>query len=404
MNARTPLLLLSLLIVVALPSRGGPQDEIKKKQSQVQRLRKDIDAYEKKIRDREKKEHATLDLLDTYDRQSVLLKKLVGRLKEQERELERDIDETRRTIAALGGQMRFLRDHYARYVKAAYKNGETYDLELLLSARSMNQFLIRAEYLKRFSNQRAKDLDRLGHRRDDIEEQNDRLQRQLAEQRDVIDEKAKEEANLRQKANRRRAVLTEIRKDKKNFQKELGRKTAALREIEQLIAKLIEEDRVRREKAVAKEGRAPKSPSVAGGAFESQRGRLRWPVGQGRLVARFGAQENPVLHTVTQNPGVDIAVAVGTPVEAVSPGEVSAIWWLPSFGNLLILNHANGYRTVYAHLSEILVNEGESVGEGNVIAKSGEALSGPLLHFEIWKDRDKQDPEHWLSPKGLSRR
>ena len=64
----------------------------------------------------------------------------------------------------------------------------------------------------------------------------------------------------------------------------------------------------------------------------------------------------------------------------------------------------NGFRTVYAHLSDISVNEGDVVHEGEHIGKSGEALSGPMLHFEVWKERDKQDPEQWLRPKGISQK
>ncbi len=76
---------------------------------------------------------------------------------------------------------------------------------------------------------------------------------------------------------------------------------------------------------------------------------------------------------------------------------MAKIFWMPSYGNLLILNHESGYRSVYTHLAEINVAEGDRVKEGDVIAQSGESLEGPRLHFEIWKDREKQNPEHWLS-------
>jgi murein DD-endopeptidase MepM/ murein hydrolase activator NlpD len=54
---------------------------------------------------------------------------------------------------------------------------------------------------------------------------------------------------------------------------------------------------------------------------------------------------------------------------------------------------------VYTHLSEIIVTQGEKIGEGEVVGKSGESLAGPLLHFELWKEREKQDPELWLSKR-----
>jgi murein DD-endopeptidase MepM/ murein hydrolase activator NlpD len=119
-------------------------------------------------------------------------------------------------------------------------------------------------------------------------------------------------------------------------------------------------------------------------------------VSEGTVVAHFGNQRHPTLKTITQNIGVDIAVKPGSDVRSVAGGEVATIWWLPSFGNLIIVHHYGGYRTIYSHLAEILVAEGQKVAEGEVLGVSGESIDGPRLHFEIWKDREKLNPEHWL--------
>ena len=393
----------SVLLVRGFSVAGD--DEIKKKQAQLQKLRDEIDSYEQRIKDKEKKEHATLDLLDAYDRQTILLRKLISKLHEQETALQHDIDSTRGTIDQLGSQLSFLKNHYANYVSTVYRNGQVDDLELLLSSKSLNQTLIRTEYLKRFSTQRKRDLDTIDSRRSALEVQNATLQQQLSEQRDLIKDKQKEENKLALKMKKRKNLLAEIRRDKKNFKQEIDRKTQAAKDLQQLIAKLIEEDRVKkeREERLAKE-KAGASPSIAPGAFEAKRGHLRWPVSSGRLLSRFGNQEHPTLHTVTENTGIEISVPTGTPVFAVADGEVSMISWIPSYGNLIILNHKNGFRTVYTHLSEISVAEGDKVSEGRQIGKSGESLSGPMLHFEIYKDKEKQDPEQWLVPHGLTQR
>ena len=388
-------LLASFLTHVATAAIG---DDIKKKQSQLENLRKEIDKYEKQINEKEKKEKATLELLDNYDRQSSLLRKLITKLHDKEILLQSDINTTMQSIRDLSGQLSFLKKHYANYVSTVYKYGKTYDLELLLSSRSFNQMLIRSEYMKRFSSQRKKDLDRIDDRRSNLEEQNTLLQKQLAEQRILIADKQKEEKKLSGKAVKRKKILTQIRKDKKNYKHELDRKKQDVRELEQIIAKLIEEE-------IAKKNRKEtvREP-IVGGSFQAKRGKMRWPVAGGKLTAHFGNQQHPTLHTVTQNTGIDISVPAGTKVEAVAEGEVSKIYWLPSFGNLVILNHSDGYRTVYAHLSEISVDEGARVHEGDAIGRSGESLSGSILHFEIYKEREKLDPEQWLRSKSLSQR
>lgn len=402
-------LVLTLAATLLLPIRLLPteDDNIKSKQAELTKLREEIEEYEERIKEHEKKEHATLELLDNYDRQETLLRKLVGELRKEERTLQGNIDDTKRSIQELGGQVSYLKRNYASYVSNVYRYGRTYDLELLLTSKSLNQVLVRAEYLRRFSDQRKKDLDKITTQREAIEEENLKLQRQLVEQRQLITDKAVEEKKLQDQVKKRKQVLAGIRRDKKMLRQNADRTLAAAQELEQLISKLIEQERLRkaREAARVKEGKAP-PPSIApsGQAFVDRRGHLRWPVSQGRIVARFGNQQHPVLKTITQNTGIDIAVPTGTDVEAVANADVSMISWLPSFGNLVILDHSDGYRTVYAHLSEIAVSEGEQVTEGNVIGKSGESFTGSVLHFEIWKDREKQDPEHWLSPRGLTKR
>lgn len=390
------------MLLSALPVRG--QDDIRKKQAQLQQLRKDIDRYEGRIREQEKKEHATLELLDTYDRQAVLLRTLIKRLHDQGEALQVGIDSTKRSVDRLDGQVSFLRNHYARYVTAAYKFGRSYDLDLLLSSNSVNQFLIRAEYLRRFSEQRKHDLLRLDTEKDELESQSALLQKQLDEQKDLLSDKQREEATLARKMKKRKVLLADIRRDKNNFRKEISRKTQSAKDMEQLIARLIEADRARkeREKDLARDRKGPSNESPS--ASPLSRGRLLWPVAQGKIAARFGNQQHPTLHTVTQNTGIDIAVPAGTEVRAAADGEVGVISWLPSYGNLVILNHANGVRTVYAHLSEISVSEGDKIKEGEHIGKSGESVAGSLLHFEVYKDREKQDPEHWLRPRALTQR
>ena len=90
-------------------------------------------------------------------------------------------------------------------------------------------------------------------------------------------------------------------------------------------------------------------------------------------------------------------VSSGSSVLSVADGEVSILTFIPGFGNIVILSHGDGYRTVYAHLSEIGVSESQKVKAGEVIARSGDSVDGSILHFEIWKDRELQNPELWLA-------
>lgn len=99
------------------------------------------------------------------------------------------------------------------------------------------------------------------------------------------------------------------------------------------------------------------------------------------------------------NYGIDIAAGKDLNVKTVSDGVVSAIDWIPGYGSVIIVTHRGDYRTVYSHLSEIYVNEGDKVKTGNIIAKVGDSVEGQVLHFEIWNSRQNQNPETWLTKR-----
>lgn len=388
------------MLVILLNARvlvGSTQEEIRKRQAELQAIRDQVREFEEKIKTQQQHEKATLELLDMYDRKATLLRRLITKLRAEEKRLQERIDATRATIAALEDQLSFLKKHYAHYVSSVYKSGRIYDIELLLSSNSINQFYIRTEYLKRFTEQRQKDAQRIDTKRSEIEETEARLQQELTEERRLIAEKGAEEDRLASLVVERKDVLRQIRKDKKSVQREMERKLKAAKDLEGIIANLIEVERLRREREAAEiqKGKLPQPPPIAG-TFESRKGKLRWPVSEGAIVARFGNQTHPTLKTVTQNTGIDIAVKAGSPISAVAEGQISKITWLPSYGNLIIIDHYSGYYTVYTHLSEIRVSEQQKVKEGDIIGTSGEALDGPRLHFEIYKGREKQNPEHWL--------
>jgi septal ring factor EnvC (AmiA/AmiB activator) len=405
---------------VTVPSQvfsQKPDRELKKKETELQRLRSDIQSFEKKIVATEAKERATIDHLDNLERQSNLIRSLITTLHGEEQSIAREIDSARGSIEGLELQLQSLKSHYAGYVRSVYKNGRVYDLELLFSARSVNQMLIRVEYLKRFSERRAEDLRSIQEKKTRLERENEELQVKLDSERQLIAEKAKEEATLRGKSSERRSLLRKVRKDKQTYQKELTRKSAAAQKIEELIAELIEKERVRKEREAEEERKRliaareraktekvqptlPRTSNfVSSTNFHDQRGKLRWPVSRGSVQSKFGPQVHPILKTITQNSGIDITTPAGSDIYAVADAEVAVLSFIPGFGNVVILNHANGYRSVYAHLAEIGVVESQRLREGTVIGKSDDSISGSMLHFEIWHDRDKQNPESWLAKR-----
>jgi murein DD-endopeptidase MepM/ murein hydrolase activator NlpD len=121
---------------------------------------------------------------------------------------------------------------------------------------------------------------------------------------------------------------------------------------------------------------------------------FRWPA-RGRVIAGFGPSPNGL-----QNDGINVAVPEGTPIKAADDGVVAyAGNELKGYGNLVLVKHANGFVTAYAHASEILVKRGDTVKRGEVIAKSGQtgSVTSPQLHFEIRKGSTPVDPAQYLN-------
>ncbi len=398
------LLIISVIFNVEsqnLFGRGSsPDEKIAQRQRELESIREEIDNFEKKIQESRKSEQESMTLLENLDRQTVLVRSYIRDLRSEEQRLVRDIDEARRTIRILEYEIEELREQYARYVQSAYKQGSAKDIELLLGAQSVSQFMVRVEYLKRFSDQRRSDLHAIQKKQQEMQQQQSRLEIALNRQRNVIREKQQEEKRLADRTVERRNLLSQIRQDRSAYERELVRKQEAELQLRRVIADLItaQEQREEDDADRVREGKPPEivPPEIV---FDTKKGSLPWPVRGGQIAARFGRQVHPVLKTVTENTGVDITTPPGSPVYAVAEGDVAYIYWMPAYGNIVIVYHYNGYRTVYANLSDILVGENDRVNAGDMIARSGESVSGSKIHFEIWKDREKQDPEAWLRPQ-----
>ena len=112
---------------------------------------------------------------------------------------------------------------------------------------------------------------------------------------------------------------------------------------------------------------------------------------------------NPVLHKQELHDGVDIAVAVGTDVVAVKSGTVTEVRTSATYGKLLKYETEDGYEVMYAHLSKVLVEKGEEIRQGQVVAKSGNTglSTGPHLHYSLWRKGELLDPMEVLSAENM---
>jgi septal ring factor EnvC (AmiA/AmiB activator) len=217
-----------------------------------------------------------------------------------------------------------------------------------------------------------------------------RARRELVDLRRVVDA---ERAQVGAQAARRRALLDEVREDRATHERLAGELAEAARRLEALVLSLAR--RAPAQRVVP--GASPIQPRAPAIGLGRERGQLPWPT-EGRVVADFGPQTHPRFGTETLRTGVDIEAPEGAPIRAVAAGDVAYRGWLKGYGNLIVLDHGDGYHTLYAHASQVLVDEGDQVKAGELIGRVGEtgSVEGPRLYFEVRYQGRAEDPQSWL--------
>ena len=144
-------------------------------------------------------------------------------------------------------------------------------------------------------------------------------------------------------------------------------------------------------------------PSLLTGVlWEKKREEWLSPV-EGVITSACGERVNPILGKRENHNGLDIAVAEGTAVIAVKSGKVTEVRTSATYGKLLEYETTDGYTVMYAHLSKVLVQEGEQVKQGQKVAESGNTglSTGPHLHYSLWKGEKLLDPMEYLSAENM---
>ena len=281
----------------------------------------------------------------------------------------------------------------ATRLRAMYKQGETEVPSLLLSATSFHQAALNLRYLQAIAHQ-----DRWLIRN---------FQREIALHREKREEVGRQVLNLSSSQRALKAKQEEIAQDelqKKTLLAEVrSEKASSLQRISELqkssaaLQTLLGQLQERMKSARASAARGAEALYLQGLRFPSARGRLLWPA-PGEVITPFGRIEHPSYHTFTVNKGIDISAPVGEEIRSVFEGIVLFADWFRGYGKMAIIDHGQGFFSLYAHASELLVKAGDKVTPRQVIGKVGDSGSpeGPRLHFEIRQNGKPVDPLQWL--------
>jgi len=283
--------------------------------------------------------------------------------------------------AALAAALKAQREVLARLVRAAYAAGRHEQLKLLLAQDQVGAMGRALAYHRHVQADRARRVQGVLAELDALAALTADVQRQQAEVAAAAASATAALTALETEREARRQALAGLEAAFKSREARLAALGRDQRAVEALLAELRD--------AIAD---IPKRLDDDR-PFPTRRGQLPLPVDGGRVLERFGA----ALPGGLQSDGVRFAVARGTPVRAVAPGRVAYADWLKGYGLLLILDHGDGWMSLYAHNDTLRRGVGDWVGQGEMLARAGDSGGAPqtALYFELRRNGQPVDPRGW---------
>lgn len=321
--------------------------------------------------------------LDEIEKLEVRLLKADGDIRSATvtvREMESELTALETRLAKAQERLEERRERMSLRLKVMYRLRHRGFLPLLFSAETPHEFLRVARYLWWIIKA---DDESVGTWRSEVDG-HEELARKVATRRVDMLQRAGEVSIQRDEARRlrdeRREIVGKLHRSDKRRMKTM---------LVQRRAKKLDVSLDLRNEAPPTELPVEKATRTAA-RFERNRGRLPMPsVGSVRKTGR----------------GVDILAPEGRPIRAVAEGQVLKVLHISGFGLVCIIDHGEGWSSVYAHASGYSVRVGETVRSGQEIGTVGQtgSLEGPRLHFQIRKNQEAQDPLRWLLiPAGVS--
>jgi|TARA_B110000116_G_scaffold191503_1_gene166519 septal ring factor EnvC (AmiA/AmiB activator) len=374
------------------------QKDIDSRKTELQSLRNDIRDIEERLHLKNKEAISNTEILLSLENKINLTEKLIRSLNKEEHYINGLIHATEKQIGDMETLLAKLKNQLTQRLQYLYIHGRPTILETVLLADDWNNAIYRIKYLDVLAEYEKILRQEMKQTLVELSDEKIKLIFERNRKTNLLNEKKKEGSNLEQDKKERTNILSIIKRDKSKLEKSRSTKTQIITEMEVLIKKLYtDKEAMKKREAELARIRAEQNRATTGN-FAKMKGRLPWPV-QGQIIGKFGISRNPETGVVIENVGIDIKAKSGTPVKSVLDGVVSTITYIRGHGNLIIIDHGGGFSTVYAQIDDISVHENEYVQKGSTIATvvNPENNNPEILHFEVWGNQQKLNPQIWLS-------
>lgn len=366
------LLLLSFVLFAVTPVLA---DELEEKKQELTNIQQQAEEAQRKAEQARSKERSISDQLrriqGELDSAQDEFESINDQLENTEEQIQSNTELATRLTAKMQSQTKVLH----RRIRDIYKNGQVNYVDVLLGAKDFNDFVSRMDILKRilaYDNAliQSTKADRLALEKARSQLETDRLK--------IID--------LRKQAVVKRDQVASRRQERQGV---LNAATYEREMAERAYRELIEtskqiETMIRRIQSGEK--------NIGGST-----GTMVWPA-EGEITSPFGWRVHPIFGTQRLHTGIDIGADYGDATRAADGGVVIHSDWMGGYGNAVIIDHGNGISTLYAHNSQLLVSEGQTVAKGQTVARVGSTgySTGPHLHFEVRQNGSPVNPLNFL--------
>lgn len=394
----TGLIRVSLFLFLALLIGGSSLAQQRSKaeleNEKRENLRKIAEA-EKILSETKSQKKVTVGQLTALNQQINVRESLISALNSEIELLDEEIVELSIVVEALQTDLKNLKEEYAAMIYSTYKVNHGFSvLTFLFSSSTFNELFMRLKYLEQYTDARRLQAEQIVAVTQELDQQRIEVEIKREEQRVLLSQQVKENEKLINLKNEKNSLIAQLNKREKQLRTEMTDRKKANDKLDRLIAEIIRKE-IERNKTMSTTALADEVELT--NRFEMNRNKLPWPVNSGFISQKFGVQPHPVLKGITiENTGVDIQTNGQQEVKTVFAGEVKTKAFIQGQNNVVIIKHGD-YYTVYSKLEDVKVSRGQTVNADDVIGTvhtDSEGISE--VHFEVWKNTTKLDPEKWL--------
>ena len=374
------------------------KEELEKKKGKTQA---EIEYTNRLLEETVKKRQSSLERVKIINRRMQLRDQLIGSIIQEISIYNEDIDQKRDVITELEKDMDMVKRQYELLVQFAYWNKNKQDrLMFILSADNFNMAYKRMKYIQQYTRHRKEQAVLIGTMQDELKNEISKLEEIVLQKEALAEQKMRENRNLEREKRSKDRMVRELSGQEKELKDKIAENKKIARRLEKEIAAIIKTDAGRGRSKNIYDQLTPEEKLISDN-FQGNKGKLPWPTERGVVTSRFGKQQHAVLKQVTvQNDGIDISTVQGAEARALFEGVVSKVVAILGANYTVIIRHGN-FLTVYQNLINVRVKPGDKVEVKQVLGTifTEEETNSTLLHIEIWKELNKQNPEDWLSRK-----